>query len=89
MRRRVKLLERLLGRGPGPFAHLSDEQLLEAIHNLQAGKPSGVEIFAGPPASRKTGLEWMSNDELLRRLEALRMQLVGNRRFGRPGEEHQ
>lgn len=85
MRHWVKALERRLGRGPRPFEHVSTEELSAALERMRRGEPSGVTIL---PPDVATGLESLSDEELTRRLEALRTQVTGARRcFGARDQE--
>ena len=78
MKHRVRQLEKAVGRGRRPFTHLTDEELQAATDRLRRGEPSGVTLFADEPSEHlpPTGLEHLSDEELVARLEAMRVALL-------------
>jgi hypothetical protein len=73
-----RLMERVRcgGVGVGPLARLTDAQLQEAVANLRAGRPSGINLSALVAANPE--IARLSDAEIVRRLAALRTQIVNN-----------
>lgn len=62
------------GPGVGPLAKLTDDELRTAVANLRAGRPSGINL--GALCAIDPRISAMSDDEIVRRLAALRVQLA-------------
>ncbi|MCZ6888599.1 MAG: hypothetical protein O7H39_08895 [Gammaproteobacteria bacterium] len=83
MRGTVKQLERKFGRlGPRPFAHLSDDEVLEALRRTAEGRPSGVTLYPDPERARQfipPHIRAMSDDQLKARLQEVAARLRGGK----------
>ncbi len=84
MRNVIKKLERMLGRrtDPAPYAHLSDEEVLEALRRTQRGEPSGMNPYPGDPETWPPvppDLAALSDEELMQRLQSFAAQLQENK----------
>ncbi len=84
MRGIVRRLEKILGRQmrPVPYAHLSDEEVLEAFKRTQRGEPSGVNLYPGDPETwppAPPDVAALSDEELMQRLQSFAAQLQENK----------
>jgi hypothetical protein len=67
---------RRLNRRWRPFAHLTDAQLMEELAKAQRGEDPSVELYPGDPHTwPPTGLEHLSDAELMKRTDEVRAEI--------------